>query len=134
MSNSSIKSTDGDLDLYNRKDITALPEGLTVGGSLVLRGTGITALPEGLTVGGYLYLSGTGITGAVTNCGNEKRTIHPYFDKGGRIVISLGCFIGNKDQAIAAISRKYSGKDRDDYVSKVELAFANFKPSYKSAE
>ena len=41
--------------------ITALPEGLTVGGSLYLRGTGITALPEGLTVGGSLYLRGTGI-------------------------------------------------------------------------
>ena len=32
------------------------------GGSLFLRGTGITALPEGLTVGGWLDLSGTGIT------------------------------------------------------------------------
>ena len=42
--------------------ITALPEGLTVGGWLDLRGTGITALPEGLTVGGWLDLSGTGIT------------------------------------------------------------------------
>ena len=32
------------------------------GGSLYLRGTQITALPEGLTVGGYLDLSGTQIT------------------------------------------------------------------------
>ena len=38
------------------------PEGMTIGGSLDLRGTGITALPEGLTVGGWLDLSGTGIT------------------------------------------------------------------------
>ena len=38
------------------------PEGMTIGGSLDLRGTGITALPEGLTVGGWLDLSDTGIT------------------------------------------------------------------------
>ena len=52
---------DGNLDLRNT-GITALPEGLTVGGWLDLRGTGITALPEGLTVGGSLYLRGTSIT------------------------------------------------------------------------
>ena len=56
------RNAEGDLDLFMRHDITALPEGLTVGGSLYLRGTGITALPEGLTVGGYLDLRGTGIT------------------------------------------------------------------------
>jgi hypothetical protein len=39
-----------------------LPDGLTVGGSLDLEGTGITSLPDGLTVGGSLYLDGTGIT------------------------------------------------------------------------
>jgi hypothetical protein len=42
--------------------VTALPDGLTVGGSLDLSGTGVTALPDGLTVGGYLDLSGTGVT------------------------------------------------------------------------
>ena len=40
----------------------SLPEGLSVGGSLDLRGTNITSLPEGLSVGGYLYLRGTNIT------------------------------------------------------------------------
>ena len=57
----------GDLDLFMRHDITALPENLTVGGYLDLRGTGITALPENLTVGGYLDLSGTGITALPEN-------------------------------------------------------------------
>ena len=54
---------DGDLDLRDT-GITALPDGLTVGGSLDLEGcTGITALPDGLTVGGSLDLEGcTGIT------------------------------------------------------------------------
>jgi hypothetical protein len=42
--------------------ITSLPEDLSVGGILDLRGTGITSLPEGLSVGGSLYLRGTGIT------------------------------------------------------------------------
>jgi len=39
-----------------------LPEGLSVGGSLYLRGTQISALPEGLSVGGYLNLYGTQIS------------------------------------------------------------------------
>ena len=53
---------DGDLDLGGT-GITALPDGLTVGGYLDLEGcTGITALPDGLTVGGDLDLRGTGIT------------------------------------------------------------------------
>ena len=42
--------------------ITQLPDGLHVGGSLDLRGTGITQLPDGLHVGGTLDLRGTGIT------------------------------------------------------------------------
>ena len=42
--------------------ITELPEGLTVGGSLDLSNTQITELPEGLTVGGYLDLRNTQIT------------------------------------------------------------------------
>ncbi|MBG6243421.1 MAG: hypothetical protein EKE20_17220 [Candidatus Symbiopectobacterium sp. Dall1.0] len=53
---------EGDLSLLGRTDITSLPEGLSVGGSLYLRGTGITSLPEGLSVGGSLNLRGTGIT------------------------------------------------------------------------
>ncbi len=56
-----MKRNGGNLYLSGTQ-ITALPEGLTVGGWLDLRGTQITALPEGLTVGGNLYLSGTQIT------------------------------------------------------------------------
>ena len=62
---------EGNLDLTMRWNITALPEGLTVGGSLDLSGTGITALPEGLTVGGYLDLRGTGIK----NTRKERRKV-----------------------------------------------------------
>jgi hypothetical protein len=42
--------------------LTALPDGLNVGGDLDLRDTNITALPDGLNVGGGLYLRGTKIT------------------------------------------------------------------------
>jgi hypothetical protein len=35
--------------------ITALPDGLSVGGGLDLRDTDITALPEGLKVGGKIF-------------------------------------------------------------------------------
>jgi hypothetical protein len=44
--------------------IDALPDGLTVGGSLYLSGcSGLTALPDGLTVGGWLNLRGcSGLT------------------------------------------------------------------------
>ncbi|OKP27580.1 hypothetical protein BSQ40_14620 [Serratia fonticola] len=51
----------GSLDLEGT-GITVLPDGLNVGGSLDLEGTGITVLPDGLNVGGSLYLRGTGIT------------------------------------------------------------------------
>ena len=48
------------LDLRGTQ-ITSLPAGLSVGGSLVLQGTQITSLPTGLSVGGDLYLQGTPI-------------------------------------------------------------------------
>ena len=95
-------------------------------GNLDLSGTQITALPDNLTVGGLLNLSGTQITGAVYNCGYTGRAIHPYRNN-GRIVISLGCFIGTEDEAIQAISIKYSGQAKDDYIAKVHLAFQQFK-------
>ncbi|MGZ0560957.1 hypothetical protein ACTM3M_23430, partial [Citrobacter freundii] len=50
------------LDLEDVSGVDALPDNLTVGGWLDLRGTSITALPDNLTVGGSLYLEGTSIT------------------------------------------------------------------------
>ena len=48
-------------------DVTSLPDGLTVGGTLDLGGTKITSLPDNLTVGGSLWLSGTQITSLPDN-------------------------------------------------------------------
>ena len=54
---------DGSLYLENCTGITSLPDGLAVGGSLYMRDTGITSLPDGLTVGGTIDLENcTGIT------------------------------------------------------------------------
>ena len=42
--------------VVDKTGLTALPEGLSVGGDLYLREcTGLTALPEGLSVGGAIY-------------------------------------------------------------------------------
>ena len=50
------RSWPGILDLRDCTGLTALPDGLAVGGSLDLHGcTGLTALPDGLAVGGNLY-------------------------------------------------------------------------------
>ena len=50
-----MKECGGSLDLRGT-NITALPEGLSVGCSIYLSRTNITALPEGLSVGGSIYL------------------------------------------------------------------------------
>ncbi|MEG2429618.1 MAG: hypothetical protein RSA79_00030 [Oscillospiraceae bacterium] len=44
----------GNLNLRNNKQITELPEGLTVVGNLDIRNTDITELPEDITIGGWL--------------------------------------------------------------------------------
>ena len=53
---------EGDLNLANCTSFKELPKGLTVEGLLDLRNTPITSLPKGLTVGGNLYLGGTFLT------------------------------------------------------------------------
>ena len=113
----------GSLDLKGTA-IASLPDNLTVGGSLDLRGTAIAALPDNLTVGGSLYLRGTAIAGAVFDCGNEKRTVCAYNHPEKGRVVSLGCFVGTEDECVEAINNKYSGVAALDYISKVKQAFA----------
>ena len=116
-------SVGGSLDLRGTA-ITSLPDNLSVGGYLDLQGTAITSLPDNLSVGGSLYLQGTAITGSQYDCGNEKRTIAAYRNKEGKWVVSLGCFIGNFEQCKKAITAKYgTGKDAKDYIQKVKAAF-----------
>ena len=56
-------SIGGSLYLEDNIEISALPANLTVGGCLFLMGClALHSLPSGLTVGGDLYIEGTGIT------------------------------------------------------------------------
>lgn len=57
----------------------------------------------------------------VLNCGDEKRAI--WIDVKEPNIIHIGCFSGTKERAIRAISGKYTGKERDDYIAKVEECF-----------
>jgi hypothetical protein len=52
----------GTLDLSFCTELTSLSKGLKVGGDLNLFYSNITSLPEGLKVGGYLSLIGTNMT------------------------------------------------------------------------
>ena len=62
------KYTDRYGDIHLRgSDVTTLPEGLNVRGSLILDLTPITSLPEGLKVEGSLYLHYTPITSLPEN-------------------------------------------------------------------
>ncbi|EMD4263624.1 hypothetical protein VQ326_001661 [Salmonella enterica] len=56
-----------DLDLEDVSCVDTLPDNLTVGDWLDLRGTSITALPDNLTVGDWLDLRGTSITALPDN-------------------------------------------------------------------
>ena len=51
----------------------------------------------------------------VTNCGNLNRTVIRY-----KKLCYIGCFTGTKKQAIKAISKKYTDKNKDDYIAKIE--------------
>ena len=92
-------------------------------GYLYLNGTAITQLPEGLTVGGSLYLEGTGIINypVVYDCGKEKRAI--YLDLKDKNLICIGCFFGDESEAVKAIKQKYIGEKADAYISKVRECF-----------
>ena len=58
----SMKDVQGNLDLSGHTELTALPDGFTVGGWVDLSGcTSLTALPDGFTVGGWVDLSNTNI-------------------------------------------------------------------------
>ncbi|EEW2176822.1 hypothetical protein D9H38_18280, partial [Escherichia coli] len=105
----------GSLDLEGTS-ITALPDNLTVGGSLYLRGTSITALPDNLTVGGSLYLRPEKITNVSyrENCGYSSRTIFAMWT-GKEFRIAAGCFFGSIEQFEQAVDDKYDGNAAEAY-------------------
>src|SRR5574343_216728 len=52
----------------------------------------------------------------VANCGNSKRVIARVGE-----TYYVGCFEGSYNNLIAAISEKYKGQERIDYLAKVDL-------------
>ena len=104
------------LDLEDVSGVDALPDNLTVGGSLYLRGTSITALPDNLTVGGSLYLRPEKITNVSyrENCGYSSRTIFAMWT-GKEFRIAVGCFFGSIEQFEQAVDDKYDGNAAEAY-------------------
>lgn len=104
------------LDLEDVSGVDALPDNLTVGGWLDLRGTSITALPDNLTVGCSLYLRPEKITNVSyrENCGYSSRTIFAMWT-GKEFRIAAGCFFGSIDQFEQAVDDKYDGNAAEAY-------------------
>ena len=104
------------LDLEDVSGVDALPDNLTVGGWLDLRGTSITALPDNLTVGGSLYLRPEKITNVSyrENCGYSSRTIFAMWT-GKEFRIAAGCFFGSIEQFEQAVDDKYDGNAAEAY-------------------
>jgi hypothetical protein len=104
------------LDLECVSGVDALPDNLTVGGSLDLSGTSITALPDNLTVGGSLDLRPEKITNVSyrENCGYSSRTIFAMWT-GKEFRIAAGCFFGSIDQFEQAVDDKYNGSAAEAY-------------------
>ena len=104
------------LDLEDVSGVDALPDNLTVGGWLYLRGTSITALPDNLTVGGSLYLHPEKITNVSyrENCGYSSRTIFAMWT-GKEFRIAAGCFFGSIEQFEQAVDDKYDGNAAEAY-------------------
>ena len=113
----------GSLNLQGTQ-IKKLPNNLKVGGYLDLENTQIKELPINLQVVGSLYLQGTQIENYPIsyNCGRENRVI--YLNLKDKNLIRIGCFKGTKEEAIRAIREKYTGDERDEYITKVEECFA----------
>jgi hypothetical protein len=94
-------------------------------GNVELSGcTSLVSLPDGFNPqGGAVYLSScTSLINAVHGCGLQNRTICAY---GSPRVVSLGCFVGNEKECVAAIRQKYGDtKEADEYIGKVKIAFS----------
>jgi phosphoribosylanthranilate isomerase len=58
---------------------------------------------------------------SVFHSGKSKRCI--YIKKSNPEIIHIGCFSGTKEEAIKAVSEKYSGNSRDEYIEKIEECF-----------
>ncbi|EDS7588914.1 hypothetical protein AAQ05_004312 [Salmonella enterica subsp. diarizonae] len=97
------------LDLEDISGVDALPDNLTVGGGLDLRGTSITALPDHFSCNS-LYLDAERISNISyrKNCGYSSRTIFAAWI-GKEFRIAAGCFFGSIERFEQAVDDKYDG-------------------------
>ena len=118
-----ITHVDGYLDL-RRTAVTDLGELEHVGGYLDLEGTGVTDLGKLKHVGGSLDLRRTGVPHVFFEPAGKNERTGPVFKMNGEALVQLGCFRGNRTQAVDAIREKY-GPD-SDYEKIVTAAFDKF--------
>ena len=78
--------------------------------------SGVDALPDNLTVGGSLYLRPEKITNVSyrENCGYSSRTIFAMWT-GKEFRIAVGCFFGSIEQFEQAVDDKYDGNAAEAY-------------------
>ena len=78
--------------------------------------SGVEALPDNLTVGGSLYLRPEKITNVSyrENCGYSSRTIFAMWT-GKEFRIAAGCFFGSIEQFEQAVDDKYDGNAAEAY-------------------
>lgn len=78
--------------------------------------SGVDALPDNLTVGGSLYLRPEKITNVSyrENCGYSSRTIFAMWT-GKEFRIAAGCFFGSIEQFEQAVDDKYDGNATETY-------------------
>ena len=67
------------------------------------------------------YNLNTSILFSAFNCGRLNRVIYILKDNPNKIHIGCGKF--TKEEAIEAISKKYSGKEQQEYINKVNECF-----------
>ncbi|HBC1013497.1 TPA: hypothetical protein IGZ65_005297, partial [Escherichia coli] len=85
-------------------------------GWLDLSNTAITALPDNLTVGGSLELDAENFSNIAyrKNCGFSYRTIFAVWT-GKEFRIAAGCFFGTPDEFEQAVDNKYYGDAAEAY-------------------
>ena len=61
------------------------------------------------------------ILNSIFYCGVKNKCI--YIKKSKPLIINIGCFSGTKNEAIEAVSKRYNGKDKLDYIESINECF-----------
>lgn len=131
----------GSLDLNFCSELKRLPDNLTVEQDLMFFGSNlelgngsdifnlwlpdhVKKLPKNLVIGNKIYISKfSQLENCVHNMGQFKRSAVAYNLQNQKVVIRLGCFIGILEECIEAVSQKYSGIEKVEYLNKIKKCF-----------